>query len=132
MWWEEARVPRRKNAPGMCPLCWRAGGPWGWMDTNEQVGRRKLVKFCSRDHRERWIEFRRRIGAMKAEVQLEKIEADAIEASLGEVGAYVVRAGIGDKTFNDLSRDDVLGLMAKIVRAYRASLEQGPEHEIPY
>lgn len=46
-------------------------------------------------------------------------EIKAIEGSLPALGQHVVENGIGTKAFNDLSRDEVLALIAASIRGFR-------------
>lgn len=60
-------------------------------------------------------------------------EIEAVQASLPAVGQHVAEAGIGTKAFNDLSKDEVLALVAKTVVAFRkASAEILDEQDIPF
>lgn len=51
-------------------------------------------------------------------------EIMAIEQSLPAVGQHVASTGIGKKTFNDLTRDEALGLVAVCVKTFRVKLEE--------
>lgn len=63
-----------------------------------------------------------------------KDEIDAIQKMLPALGAFVAAQGIGDKAFNDLTRDEVLALCAGTVREFRKSFLQvvSIEQDIPY
>jgi hypothetical protein len=64
-----------------------------------------------------------------------KDEIAAFEATLPGLGAFVASQGFGGKTFNDLSRDEVLSLCATVVRGFRESLTKIYEIDaegIPY
>lgn len=50
-------------------------------------------------------------------------EIQAIEQTLPTVGQHVAQTGIGAKTFNDLTKDEALGLVATCVKAFRVELE---------
>lgn len=51
-------------------------------------------------------------------------EIQAIEQSLPAIGQHVAQAGIGAKAFNDLSKDEVLGLIATSIKTFRVELEK--------
>ena len=51
-------------------------------------------------------------------------EIRAVEGALPAVGQHVATAGIGAKTFNDLTREEALALVANTVRAFRGSLHE--------
>lgn len=60
-------------------------------------------------------------------------EIQAVQESLPELGEHVVKAEIGTKAFNDLSKDEVLGLVAATIKAFRKSLEAVYEkNDVPY
>lgn len=46
-------------------------------------------------------------------------EIKAIEGALPFLGKHVAESGIGDKAFNELSRDEALALVAQSVRGFR-------------
>lgn len=51
-------------------------------------------------------------------------EIQAIEQSLPAIGQHVAQTGIGAKAFNDLSKDEVLGLIATSIKTFRVELEK--------
>lgn len=51
-------------------------------------------------------------------------EITAIERSLPGLGKHVVDKGIGDKAFNDLTRDEALGFVVAAIRNYRAAFDE--------
>ena len=62
-------------------------------------------------------------------------EIKAFEAMLPQLGAFVAGQGFGGKTFNDLTRDEVLALCASVVRGFRESLTRIYEidtAQVPY
>lgn len=60
-------------------------------------------------------------------------EIMAIEQSLPAVGQHVASTGIGNKTFNDLTRDEALGLVATCVKTFRVKLEEVfDDQDIPF
>lgn len=63
-----------------------------------------------------------------------KDEIDAFQKMLPALGAAVASQGIGDKAFNDLTRDEVLSLCAGTVRAFREAFHQvvSVDAHIPY
>ena len=58
-------------------------------------------------------------------------EIEAIQSMLPAMGEFVAANGIGDKAFNDLSKDEVCGLFATTVKTFRAELD-AQLGEIPY
>ena len=46
-------------------------------------------------------------------------ETKAIEASLPNLGKHVAETGLAAKSFNDMSREEILGLSAFIIREFR-------------
>lgn len=60
-------------------------------------------------------------------------EIQAIQQALPAVGQHVATAGLGGKTFNDLTKDEALGLVANCVKAFRVELEKIFEYQdIPF
>lgn len=60
-------------------------------------------------------------------------EIQAIEQTLPAVGQHVASSGIGGKAFNDLTKDEALGLVATCVKAFRVELEKVFEaNDIPF
>lgn len=60
-------------------------------------------------------------------------EIMAIEQSLPAVGQHVASTGIGAKAFNDLTRDEALGLVAACVKTFRVKLEEVfDDQDIPF
>lgn len=53
-----------------------------------------------------------------------ELEIEAIEKMLPAMGQHVVASGIGNKAFNDCSRDEILGLFATTVKTFRGELHQ--------
>lgn len=51
-------------------------------------------------------------------------EIQAIEQALPAVGQHVASTGIGAKAFNDLTKEEALGLVANCVKAFRVELEK--------
>lgn len=51
-------------------------------------------------------------------------EIAAIENALPAVGQHVVAADIGSKAFNDLTKEEALGLVANCIRAFRVELDK--------
>lgn len=51
-------------------------------------------------------------------------EIQAIEQALPSVGQHVASTGIGAKAFNDLTKEEALGLVANCVKAFRVELEK--------
>lgn len=51
-------------------------------------------------------------------------EIEAIEKVLPGLGQHVASNGLGDKAFNDCSRDEILGLVAASVRTFRKELHE--------
>ena len=72
------------------------------------------VKFCARACRNAW----------EANMSFSQMEIQAIEKMLPAMGAHVAEKGLGDKAFNDFSRDEILGLFATTVRTFRTELHQ--------
>ncbi len=46
-------------------------------------------------------------------------EIKAFEQALPALGQHVATNGLGDKTFNTMTRDEILGVMAATVREFR-------------
>lgn len=62
-----------------------------------------------------------------------QMEIEAIEKMLPAMGAHVAEKGLGTKAFNEFSRDEILGLFAATVRAFRTELHKLVDKEgIPY
>ena len=60
-------------------------------------------------------------------------EIQAIEQSLPAIGQHVATSGIGGKAFNDLTKDEALGLVANCVKAFRIELDKVfDENDIPF
>lgn len=60
-------------------------------------------------------------------------EIMAIEQSLPDVGKHVAATGIGTKPFNDLTRDEALGLVAACVKTFRVELDKVfDDQDIPF
>lgn len=60
-------------------------------------------------------------------------EIQAIQQALPAVGQHVAATGIGGKSFNDLTKDEALGLVANCVKAFRVELEKVfAENDIPF
>lgn len=81
----------------------------------------KEHKFCGRACLKAW----------EAKVSLSNYEIEAIQSMLPAMGEFVASSGIGGKTFNDLSRDEICGLFATTVKTFRAELD-AQLGEIPY
>lgn len=61
------------------------------------------------------------------------LEIEAVEKMLPTMGQYVAESGIGTKSFNDCSRDEILGLFASTVRTFRKEFQEVIDREgIPY
>lgn len=102
-----------ERACSFCGLLWQGG-----------LGRKvngKDHKFCKRACLKAW----------EAGVSLSTYEIEAIKAMLPAMGEFVAASGMGDKAFNDLSRDEVCGLFATTVKTFRAELD-AQLGEIPY
>ncbi len=61
-----------------------------------------------------------------------QMEVQAIEKMLPAMGAYVADKGIMDKSFQDCTRDEILGLFAATVRAFRTELHALCDDEVPF
>jgi hypothetical protein len=64
-----------------------------------------------------------------------KDEIEAFQKMLPVLGQHVAAQGIAAKAFNDLSREEILGLCAATVRGFREALEAHYRAEadgIPY
>lgn len=60
-------------------------------------------------------------------------EIQAIEQSLPAIGQHVAATGIGAKAFNDLTKDEVLGLIATSIKTFRVELEKVfDENDVPF
>jgi hypothetical protein len=78
-------------------------------------------KFCKRACLKAW----------EAGMAFAQFEIDAIQSMLPAMGEYVANSGIGPKSFNDMTKDEILGLFANTVKVFRAELE-AQLGEIPY
>jgi hypothetical protein len=79
-------------------------------------------KFCKRACLKAW----------EAGMALSGYEIEAIQAMLPAMGEYVASNDIGGKAFNDLSRDEVLGLFATTIKAFRVELDAQLSADVPY
>lgn len=96
---------RTERACSFCGLSWQGG-----------LGRKvngKDHKFCKRACLKAW----------EAGVSFTQYEIEAIQSMLPAMGEFVAAQGMGDKAFNDLTRDEVLGLFATTVKTFRAEYE---------
>lgn len=59
-------------------------------------------------------------------------EIEAIKGTLPALGQHVATAGIGGKAFNDLTRDEVLGLVAATVSGFRESFDAVLGSDVPF
>lgn len=102
-----------ERACSFCGMLWNGG-----------LGRTVMGqdhKFCGRACLKAW----------EAQVSFTQYEIQAVEAMLPTMGEYVAASGIGGKAFNDLSRDEVCGLLATTIKTFRAELD-AQLGEIPY
>ena len=62
-----------------------------------------------------------------------QVEIRAIEATLPIVGSYVADRGLGTKAFNDCSKDEILGLFARTIEAFKLKVaEEIDADDIPF
>ena len=61
-----------------------------------------------------------------------KPEIEAIEASLKPVGQYAMQAGIMNKAFADCSKDEILGLLATVIKTFRTEFANAIGEEVPF
>ena len=65
-------------------------------------------------------------------MKFSKQEIEAVEQMLPQMGAYVGDKGLGEKTFNTMSREEILGLFANTVREFRSSLADVIGEDAPF
>ncbi len=103
-----------------CAICAHQAGPWGWIDVKKPISSRTRLWFCSRRHEAIWLRWIDEEFYPMA--KLNEAECRAIEASLPTVGQHVMHAGLMEKPFKDLTRDEALRLCASVVKAYQDNL----------
>ncbi len=65
-------------------------------------------------------------------MQFTNDEIAAIEQMLPALGQKVADQGIGAKSFNDLTRDEVLAFSAATVRTFRESFAEIIGNDVPF
>lgn len=106
----------RERACDYCGAHWRGG--WGYFDPTRQ----REYKFCSRACRGRW----------GSGVTYSQDEIAAFEQMLPALGAKVAEQGIGEKTFNELSREEALAFAAATVRTFREAFAEVIGSDVPF
>ncbi len=110
--------------PGRCILCGRRG-PIGHFNPMLPVNERKaFVHFCHGGHERLWMTERN---------QLDHVDVKAIEGCLPELGRALHGMGVLDKPFSAMTKDEMCGTLAHMLRAWRDALDRlNEDGEIPF
>jgi hypothetical protein len=105
---------------GVCRLCSKPAGPFGWFDPKAAPGQAHHLMFCCREHElfiYRWI----REGKQPVN-EIKDMEAKAIAKARGLVGRWLLNNGLMDKPFGQMSSKEALDVMTEMVRCFQAEL----------
>lgn len=108
---------------GYCAICTKRG-PIGWSNLNVPEDLRTQHYFCSIAHERMW--------KTMSETQLNRCEIAAIENSLKTIGQCMANRGIVQKSFAEMDKAEICGVIADIVRTFRKQLDVENETDIPY
>lgn len=113
----------------MCAICSKGSAPFGLFDPLDPIGQRRHTWFCSNAHQRLWL----RLIKLEEDilVTLNALECKAIEQALPSVGHHVATSQIGDRSINQLTKEEVLGLIANCVKSYQTKLYDLTEEDGP-
>lgn len=108
---------------GYCAICTKKG-PIGWVNPHVPDDMKRHVWFCSIQHERMWKKMNT--------TELNHCEIAAIEKILPAIGQSMANRGTSEKRFVDMTKPEVCGLIADIVRNFRRQLDIENETDIPF